>query len=107
MKLLYKVVFFFFVLYTILIIWMIVTYVPVTSETIKACEIDSDCVQVRASCCGCSEGGEDTCLNNDFSERWENSMDNDCGGTACIQVYNCPEASCQCINNTCLFKVQE
>jgi hypothetical protein len=106
MKLLYKTVFFFFILYSVLMVYMIFSYQPLTMETLKYCSADSDCVQTKASCCGCSEGGEDTCVNGDYLVRWENSMYEKCKGTFCAQVYNCPDASCQCINNTCIFKVQ-
>ena len=87
--------------------YLIFTYKPVTAEMLKYCESASDCDQVKASCCGCSSGGEDTCINNEYLERWNNSMEANCRSTACIQLYNCPEvASCQCINNTCVFRVQ-
>lgn len=106
MKLLYKVVLFFFILYSVMMVWIIFTYEPVTQQLLRYCESDQDCVQVRASCCSCSEGGEDTCINSNYQEMWENSMSKDCRNVACIQVYNCPDASCQCINNTCVFHVQ-
>ena len=39
------------------------------------CELDTDCVQVPADCCGCAAGGEDTAVPADQVAAHEDSLD--------------------------------
>jgi len=102
----FLVISFFVFVYFLFGIYLLLTYKPVTMNEIKGCEVDEDCVQVRAGCCGCEAGGENTCINKNYVEAWENSLNSRCKGVACITLYNCVPSSCECINNTCVLRIK-
>ena len=104
MRLVFKVILFFFVVYTGLMVYMVVKSASNTVQSIKYCETGEDCVQVKAFCCGCEQGGENTCINHQKQEAWDADLGSKCGNVMCIQLYNCVPSECQCINNTCVLK---
>jgi len=104
MKLIFKIILIFFVLYTGMIVYVIIKSNSSAVPNIKYCETPDDCVEVKASCCGCSVGGENTCITSIKQEAWEADLGRQCSNVMCIQVYNCVPSDCQCINNTCVLK---
>lgn len=65
------------------------------------CALDADCVQTRADCCGCAQGGADTAVLG--SERDAHDAMLGCpAAPACPDVDVCdPEAAPRCIQGRC------
>ncbi len=74
---------------------------PAPSSAVPECEINADCVQVPADCCGCGLGGLDKAIPAALAEENENFLncpvDPACPG---INVCNADE-SAQCIAGSC------
>lgn len=74
-----------------------------TKTDFYSCSADSDCVPVRADCCGCNAGGKATAINSKFIFEWNDK----CKKTEPVM---CPavmsnDPSCfgtvKCVNNIC------
>ncbi len=70
------------------------------------CQLDSDCVQVPADCCGCARGGADTAVP-------AGEVDDFLGGFECGDTQSCPEVDIcdpdlvpRCIAGTCQLGAQ-
>lgn len=76
---------------------------PDISPTLRTCNLDSDCVRIRADCCGCNNGGKADTLNKRYLEQYEDSVNVACD-IACPRVIS-DDASCsaeiKCILNKC------
>lgn len=53
-----------------------------------ACEIDDDCVMVKADCCGCQMGGKSVAVNRNFADGFGPDPES-CQHMYCKAVYNC------------------
>lgn len=71
----------------------------------QECYSDSDCVKVETSCCLCSSGGEEICMNKAEAKKYTDKLakcnPND---VICAQVYNCKINSCSCLDRKCAGK---
>lgn len=84
----------------------------VNQEELYQCTSDNDCVSVKSGCCGCTEGGSNTAINNEHLGYWQLKLVNECKETACAQVMSddwtcfatpkCVEGKCQIIATTSL-----
>ena len=83
MRLVFKVLIFFFVIYTGFMVYIVLKSMENTVS---------------------SEGGENTCVNSELKEAWEADLERNCKDTNCIQMYNCVPSECICLNNTCILK---
>jgi hypothetical protein len=65
------------------------------------CELDADCVQVPADCCGCAAGGEDTAVPADQVDEHEDGLDCRADPT-CPDVDLCdPSREPRCVYGHC------
>ena len=62
------------------------------------CSKDSDCIKKQTTCCPCSAGGREECINVKEDREILCPPQNE---FVCPQVYNCREISCSCINGKC------
>lgn len=82
---------------------------PANSEApidFYSCKLDSDCIFVKADCCGCSAGGTATAINKSFISQWKNNCDRE--NVSCVTVMS-TDPSCinkipQCVSNKCVLK---
>ncbi|NOQ68389.1 hypothetical protein GQ568_03030, partial [Patescibacteria group bacterium] len=77
---------------------------PIRKSTWKNCEQDSDCVETRADCCNCNNGGEQIGVNKKYLKVWENAMKNKCQDVDCIALFSCRKGEVVCEDNQCEFK---
>lgn len=72
-----------------------------------SCNLDSDCVSVKADCCGCTAGGKATAVNKNYENNWKNKLQSDCKEIACPYAMS-NDASCfespKCVSNKCVLK---
>jgi hypothetical protein len=72
-----------------------------------ACNIDSDCAQVNADCCGCNAGGKAISIRRNYIESWSNDLAGRCAGTVCLTVMS-RHISCfsqpACVQKKCVLK---
>lgn len=92
------------------IFWLDILPTPVIKPPavdFYSCSQDSECVSVKADCCGCTAGGKATAINKNFQEKWNKKLSSDCRGIACIQVIS-NDPSCfktpKCANNKCVLE---
>jgi hypothetical protein len=78
-----------------------------TLPVLTGCILPSDCVEVRADCCGCARGGRDTAVLRDDASDYE-------AGLRCPATPQCPVANTceaadepQCIRGRCVLAVAE
>jgi len=68
----------------------------------NSCTADSECVPVRADCCGCNAGGKAAAINKKFIFEWNKQPS--CAGIMCPAVMS-NDPSCsgvpKCVNNKC------
>jgi hypothetical protein len=84
-----------------------ITTVPAVPVDFYSCSADSDCVSVKADCCGCTAGGKATAISKNFIDQWKNN----CNATepvVCPAVMS-DDPSCinkipQCVDNKCVLK---
>lgn len=67
------------------------------------CNIDSDCLKVQSTCCACSSGGEEKCVNKNESQMYATIIANCSKLTICAQIYACTNQNCGCIHGRCSF----
>ena len=69
------------------------------------CTLDGDCVQTRADCCGCDQGGADTAVLAGFRPGYDANLG--CSASpACPSVDVCePGATPQCVQGQCELAV--
>ncbi|HLL21087.1 MAG TPA: hypothetical protein VK427_03100 [Kofleriaceae bacterium] len=64
------------------------------------CELDSDCVQTRADCCGCARGGADTAVPLAMRAAFDENLG--CTGEeACPEANICDSETPQCAQGSC------
>jgi hypothetical protein len=70
----------------------------ITQEEIRACSIDSDCVEVLSyGCCGCPYA-----INKNFLDDWNRQeKDTDCSGELCGPCGPSQYKEIKCLNNAC------
>ncbi len=75
-----------------------------------SCSQDSDCVLVKADCCGCSAGGKAAAINKNFEKEWGEKLSKECQGIKCLDVLS-NDPSCfkkpKCIDNKCALEEPE
>ncbi|MDB4963686.1 MAG: hypothetical protein JWP01_3685 [Myxococcales bacterium] len=65
------------------------------------CTVDTDCVQTRADCCGCAQGGEDTAVLASGRAAYDASLGCQ-ANPACPAIDVCePGATPQCVQGQC------
>lgn len=72
------------------------------SEVVGECRNDSDCKIIQTSCCPCSSGGQDRCVNLSLASEYELNLSSCSKTRICAQVYNCKVESCGCVNGKCI-----
>lgn len=97
----------------ILSILLLVLIIPAifALQNIVSCEKDSDCISLKADCCGCSSGGKAMAINKDYKKSYEDDLLKSCANTACIAVIsNDPSCGADkkplCINYNCVLSNQ-
>lgn len=67
----------------------------------NACEVDDDCVETRADCCGCDRGGSNTAVPVGQRDSFDDTLG--CtGGEQCPEVSTCRvDETPQCAQGTC------
>ena len=71
----------------------------------KYCKSDSDCVKVKAGCCGCTAGGKVDVVNKESVTAWNLQLNENCANMGvCLTVisddWTC-FAELKCVNNKC------
>lgn len=66
------------------------------------CFSDEDCVSQRITCCPCSSGGQEVCMTKTNSSLWQKELEKCEKDLICLQVYNCEERVCKCIEGVCV-----
>jgi len=61
-----------------------------------------NCVKVQTTCCPCSSGGKEACVNKTEAKYYEEKLKNECPqeGLVCPAVYSCIDLSCNKTNKT-------
>jgi len=63
------------------------------------CKQDSDCISVKAGCCGCANGGTNTAINKKSVDIWNSQIPKGC---ICLTVYRCnARDSPKCLSGNC------
>lgn len=66
------------------------------------CVTDSDCEMTQTTCCPCSMGGQESCVLKSEIETYASQLENCSERTLCAAVYNCNQATCNCIKGKCI-----
>jgi hypothetical protein len=80
---------------------------PVIKSIWKNCTNDSDCVETQKDCCGCHAGGEQTAINSESIDEWQQVINSKCGNMNCTAIENCQNGSLLCRNSHCVFALGE
>lgn len=75
---------------------------PDDSSGRSECELDSECAQVPADCCGCERGGDDTAVRADEAEAHVNALACTDRGT-CPDIDTCSGDEARCIGGSCML----
>jgi len=71
-----------------------------------SCTEDSDCISVKADCCGCTAGGKAISINKAYLNEWLNKLG--CKDIMCPAVMSgdpsCINKKPKCENNKCILK---
>ena len=88
----------------ILIVTSAIVYYPRkdSSFTGNLCVTDSDCEMIQTTCCPCSMGGQESCVLKSEVELYASQSENCSERTLCAAVYNCNQATCNCIKGKCI-----
>jgi hypothetical protein len=62
------------------------TAVSAKSDGAFQCKKESDCVVVKADCCGCFQGGKAKAITKIFKNEYNQKLDANCKDTICMQV---------------------
>ena len=75
----------------------------------QVCQVDADCVEAPAGCCGCNNGGESVAINRKYLSQWMLSLALSCGGGgACLTVYLCDDYGAPyCDRKVCVLPLVE
>jgi hypothetical protein len=60
----------------------------------STCNVDEDCLLIRADCCGCLHGGKQIAISKSAAKTYDDTLDKKCAGTVCAQMIS-TDASCQ------------
>lgn len=75
-----------------------------TEVDFYSCVQGSDCIKVKADCCGCNAGGSAAAINKNFKNQWKSNCNE--VGIACPAVMS-NDPSCfqepECVNNKCVL----
>lgn len=75
-------------------------------ESAKAeCSVDSDCIKVLTTCCGCEMGGNEICVPHGQEEIYR--AKNCPKDPLCMAVYNCQIEKCTCFQGKCNAVITE
>lgn len=78
-----------------------------TNARLKACVVDSDCVSVADSCCGCTGGGRNMVISSKEQKNWKKIHAQACKSTICPSMMS-KHASCSatpmCVKGQCELK---
>ncbi len=72
-----------------------------------SCEQDSDCVTVKADCCGCTAGGNAIVISKSYKQEYITNLEQECKGMMCTaMISNHPSCSAEpvCEAKQCLLK---
>lgn len=77
-----------------------------TENLVEGCTTDSDCVFVRADCCGCAEGGQSAAVLRTNAKDWEAEISARCppngwGPDGCEDVSYCGAKKAVCNRGRC------
>ena len=74
------------------------------------CQADTDCVPVKANCCGCNSGGKSVAIHKSKQESYERDLKKYCSAIerrSCPAVYNCDIIyKARCENSKCITLVK-
>lgn len=77
-----------------------------TAIDFYSCIQNSDCVSIKADCCGCAAGGKATSVNKAYQSEWLDNLD--CKDIMCPAVMSgdpsCISKEPKCENNKCALK---
>ncbi len=89
------------ILMLVILIWQLNSLRDISKKQMNSeCVSDSDCVKVQSTCCPCSSGGEEKCVNKQEAENYSKNLEN-CGEVFCAQVYSCIIEKCRCVGGKC------
>ena len=71
------------------------------SQSIKVCKSNDDCILQNKDCCGCSMGGQSSCMTKQEALSYQEILKNCPENMACIALYNCRSGICKCQNGKC------
>jgi hypothetical protein len=71
---------------------------PPDWATLRACEVDGDCIVVEVSCCGCPYGA----VNRSYLEQVDLIEPGDCDQLGCA-IEACQGGEAQCLNGACTY----
>ena len=57
--------------------------------------INSACVKVPTTCCPCSTGGQEKCVNQSEAKAYQEKLTNCSKDIFCAAVYNCNNITCE------------
>ncbi len=71
------------------------------APTMSECGVDADCARVKADCCGCAMGGNDTAVPASYVSTWE-AMLMCPANPSCPMVDTCaPDLAARCVAGEC------
>ena len=72
----------------------------------KACTVDSDCVLVEKSCCGCKSGGEYKAIHKTAEESYNELLQKRCSASSPCPSnwYGCDHFEARCENSRCVVE---
>lgn len=71
------------------------------SPVVGECVNDGDCIKVQTTCCSCSMGGEEKCVNASEASKYQEQLKNCSKEIFCAAVYNCKNLTCGCNGGKC------
>lgn len=75
------------------------------TEDFYACNVDSDCVKVSPTCCGCEAGGSEIAVNSNYQSAQSRGLTCD-GSIVCAQVYQCTNSVPFCNAGRCSLRAE-
>ncbi len=80
----------------------------ISIPNIYYCKRYDDCMKIQGDCCGCSAGGEDTAINKQYKNLWNEKV----GECTCPAImsdhWTCSEYNQpKCINKTCILVMDD
>lgn len=93
----------FAVVFIVLLFFIIILLKSIqeNQQGIKSCKSNDDCILQNKDCCGCSMGGQSSCMAKQEALSYQDILKDCPESMACIALYNCEFNGCRCQNGKC------